>query len=73
MELRKILSQRFSDTFIKMFYELNIASYSGLPKNGNVENYAKFYSVGFRDHDIPNPMMFLYALMNGKNDVRPDF
>jgi hypothetical protein len=69
MELRKILSQKFSDTFMKMFYELNIARYAGLPKNGNVGNYARFYRIGFHGQNKPSPMTFLFALMNNKNDV----
>lgn len=29
MELRKILAQRYSDTFMKMFYDLKIDQYIG--------------------------------------------
>ncbi len=54
---------------MKMFYELNIARYAGLPKNGNVGNYARFYRIGFHGQNKPSPMTFLFALMNNKNDV----
>jgi hypothetical protein len=29
-ELRKILSQKFSDSFLKIFYEINISKYLGI-------------------------------------------
>lgn len=67
MELRKILSLKFSDTFMRMFYDMRIDKYTGLPRNGNVENYARIYESCFAKE--PSQMTLLFALMNNKNDV----
>ncbi len=32
-ELRKILSQKFSDSFLKIFYEMNMNKYLGIELN----------------------------------------
>ena len=71
MELRKILTHRYSDTFMQMFYDLRIAEYVGLPANGNTQNYSSVYEKCF--HLAPSTMTLLFALLNHKEDVGPSF
>ncbi|RMZ95381.1 CCA tRNA nucleotidyltransferase mitochondrial [Brachionus plicatilis] len=75
-ELRLILSQKFSDSFMKIFYDFNLASHMGmkinftksLPENGNVNKYQKVYQ-NFLKNKI-QPIVLLAALMSSEDDVK---
>ena len=66
-EMKKILANKFSDKFIKLFYELNISKYIGLPPKGNIGNYAQVYKNIFELK--PQPMTLLFSLILKEEDV----
>jgi len=66
-ELRKILSQKFSDSFMKLFYEYGIAKFIGLPNDGDLKNYSSVYNNCFKYK--PEPMTLLNSLIKNNGDV----
>ncbi|CAF0827092.1 unnamed protein product [Brachionus calyciflorus] len=66
-ELRKILSQKFCDSFMEIFYEFSLAPHMGLPVNGNLEKFKNIYQKSFKNKPLPHTL--LSALMNSEEDI----
>lgn len=68
VELRKILTQKFSDKFIEIFYEFKISEAIGLPKSKNIHKYAEVYNYCFELK--PNPMTMIFSLLENQDDIK---
>ncbi|XP_039626939.1 CCA tRNA nucleotidyltransferase 1, mitochondrial [Polypterus senegalus] len=67
VELKKILTGSHAAHLVTLMYDLNVASYIGLPINGNLEELKRVWMNA--QHLSAKPVTILSALFRGQDDV----